>query len=79
MHPRGSSLGWGRTPSGASLAARNASASWGTLSIMVSSTMFRRARAPSGLVYGFSVLVDCTMPASKAACCQFNSEALIPK
>ncbi|CKT62002.1 Uncharacterised protein [Mycobacterium tuberculosis] len=46
---------------------------------MVSRTTFRRASAPSGLVYGLSVLVDCTMPASSAACCQFRSDALMPK
>ena len=46
---------------------------------MVSSTTFRRANAPSGLVYGFSELVDWTRPASSAACCQFSSEALMPK
>ena len=49
------------------------------LSIIVSSTTFRRASAPSGLVYGFSVLVDCTMPASSADCCQFSSDGVDPE
>ena len=46
---------------------------------MVSSTTFRRCSAPSGLVYGSSALVDFSMPASSAACCQFSCEALTPK
>ncbi len=66
-------------PSGAALAARSASSSCGMFWIMVSSTKFRRASAPSGLMYGLSALVDCTMPASSAACCQLRSDALMPK
>ncbi|CNJ99416.1 Uncharacterised protein [Mycobacterium tuberculosis] len=79
MQPRGSSFGCGNIPNGCALAARSASACSGRFSIMVSSTKFRRANAPSGLTYGLSVLVDWTMPASSAACCQFRSEALMPK
>ncbi|SHT81811.1 Uncharacterised protein [Mycobacteroides abscessus subsp. abscessus] len=79
MQPRGSSLGWGNTPRGCALAASSSPFLSGELAIMVSSTRFRRARARSGLTYGLSPEVDCTMPANNAACCQFRSFASTPK
>ncbi|SLH14073.1 Uncharacterised protein [Mycobacteroides abscessus subsp. abscessus] len=79
MQPRGSPFGSGSTPSGSCLALRNSSARPGMFWIIVSSTVLRRSSTPWGLVYGFSLELDCTIPASMAACGTFRSAASMPK
>ncbi len=72
-------MGVGSTPSGVDLAARISFARSGMFAIIVSRTVLRRSVTPSTLVYGLSAELDCTMPASIAACVRFRSFASTPK
>ncbi|SKX75965.1 Uncharacterised protein [Mycobacteroides abscessus subsp. abscessus] len=61
------------------MAASSSARRSGKLTIIVSRTVLRLSVAASGLLYGLSAELDCTMPASSADSPTSRSLALLPK